>query len=531
MIRSKWSLAFLAFLVCAANGWTVAAELPYAPYAPYAPAVAARFAEPAVRYDTPGLQGGRETFTSNDELRAALRALAAAPKGPRLLAAGRSQSGLAIEALHFSSGPGHPAVLLVGQQHGDEPAGAEALLVLAQQLAGADLAPLLQKVDVIVLARANPDGADLGVRRAANGLDINRDHLLLRTPEALAQSRLMGEFRPVVVVDSHEHTVVGRYLEKFGAIQRNDLLLQYAMTANLPPAITRASEEWFRQPLLQALKVEGLTAEWYYTNPTNPTDLRLSMGGAQPDTARNVHGLKNTVSILLESRGVGIGRLHLQRRVHSHVVALKSILASAATHADALVALKRDADAQTAASACSGEVTVLAAQTTQQREILMLDPVTGADKAVSVQWHSSLTLRPLITRARPCGYWLAAGADDAVQRLQALGVQVQRLRTATALQAETWREISRVEGARPDVRGALDDGHAVRLVQVQVAHEDMRLAAPAGSWYVSLAQPLALLAVAALEPDSPNSFFANRVLADLAAAARVTAKPPAESLP
>ena len=536
MSSAKWSLALLA---CAAAGWAVAADLPYAA------AVAARFTEPAVRYDTPGLRDGRETFTRNDELLAALRTLAAAPKGPRLVAAGRSQSGVAIEALHFSSGPGRPAVLLVGQQHGDEPAGAEALLVLAQELAqelaqgrAQELAPerprgdlrfVLQKIDVVILPRANPDGAELGARRAANGLDINRDHLLLRTPEAQAQGLLMREFRPLVVVDSHEHTVVGRYLEKFGAIQRNDLLLQYAMTANLPPAITRASEEWFRQPMLKALKAEGLTADWYYTNPTNPTDLRLSMGGAQPDTARNVHGLKNTISILLESRGVGIGRLHLQRRVHSHVVALKSVLASAAVHADALVALKREADAQAAASACSGNIVVLAAQTAEQREILMLDPLTGADKAVSVQWFSSLTLRPVVTRPRPCGYWLAAGAGDAVQRLQALGVQVQRLRAAAPLQAEAWRETSRVEGARPDVRGALDDGYAVRLVQV--ATDATTLAVPAGSWYVSLAQPLAQLAVAALEPDSPNSFFANHVLADLTSAARVTAVPPAESLP
>ena len=362
-----------------------------------------------------------------------------------------------------------------------------------------------------------------------NGLDINRDHLLLRTPEAQAQGLLMREFRPVVVVDSHEHTVVGRYLEKFGAIQRYDLLLQYAMTANLPVAITRASEEWFRLPLLQALNEAGLTAEWYYTNPTNPTDLRLSMGGAQPDTARNVHGLKNTISILLESRGVGIGRLHLQRRVHSHVVALKSILASTAAHADALLALRREADASSATSACQGSVVVLAAQTAEQRDLLMLDPVTGADKAVSVQWFSSLTLRPVISRPRPCGYWLAASADDAVQRLQALGVQVQRLRAATELQAEAWRETSRVDGARPDVRGALDDGYRVRLVQVDT--DAARLAVPAGSWYVSLAQPLANLVVAALEPDSPNSYFANHVLADLAAAARVTAVPSAAALP
>ena len=57
------------------------------------------------------------------------------------------------------------------------------------------------------------------------------------------------------------------------------------------------------------------------------------------------------------------------------------------------------------------------------------------------------------------------------------------------------------------------------------------MAVPAGSWYVSLAQPLAHLAVAALEPDSPNSYFANQVLADLAEVLRVTAVPAPEALP
>ena len=46
----------------------------------------------------------------------------------------------------------------------------------------------------------------------------------------------------LVVVDVHEHTVVGRYLEKFNAVQRNDLLLQYTTTANYPSALTEASE-------------------------------------------------------------------------------------------------------------------------------------------------------------------------------------------------------------------------------------------------------------------------------------------------
>jgi len=42
---------------------------------------------------------------------------------------------------------------------------------------------------------------------------------------------------------------------------------------------------------------------------------------------------------------------------------------------------------------------------------------------------------------------------------------------------------------------------------------------------VSLEQPLANLAIAALEPDTQNSFFANRLLRSLDDAARVMSKP------
>ncbi|MBI5719802.1 MAG: peptidase M14 [Burkholderiales bacterium] len=515
---------------------------------PYSEAVAARFPAPQARYDIPSLQPGREGFTSNEELAQALRALAARADGPRLIAAGRSHEGVPIEAVHFARSQGggrerggdgdagrgrepsapaaraRPRVLLVGQQHGDEPAGAEALLALAGLLApGGALAPLLDRLEVIVLPRANPDGAALAQRVGRHGSDINRDHLLLRTPEARAVAKLVQEFDPAVVVDAHEHTVVGRYLEKFGAVQRNDLLLQYATTANLPRELTRASEAWFRQPLIDALAREGLTSEWYYTNALVAGDLRLAMGGVQPDTARNVYGLRNAVSILLETRGVGIGRLHLARRVHTHVVAMRSILGEAAARAEDLLALRAAAGAEVAGGACRGEAVVLAAQTPMTREVVMLDPESGADKPIQAQWLSSLELRPMKTRARPCGYWLAADAEAAVQRLQSLGVRLQRLAEPLLLEAETWVEITSVEATRPDVLGRVSERQTARLVQVSLAPR--RLPVGAGGWYVPLDQPLANLVLVALEPDSPNSYFANRLLPTLESAARVLVPP------
>ena len=520
MRRLHWTIA----LLLAAGGPTFA----QAPAAE-SEALAARFPDPAVAYRTPAFEPGHEGFTSNAELRALIQALAVDPANTsvvKLIDTGSSQAGVPLEALLFSrpaAGASHPRVLLVGQQHGDEPAGSEALLVIARELAQGDLAVLLDRIDVVILPRANPDGAAARRRGTASGIDANRDHLLLRTPEAQAQAQLVREFMPVVVVDVHEFAALGRYVEKFGAAQRPDALIQYAMVANLPGLVTRASEEWFRQPLLQALKTQGLSSEWYHTTSSDPTDKKLSMGGVQPDSGRNVNGLRNAVSFLVETRGADLGHAHLLRRVHTHVTAITSILQSSAARAEDLQRLRRFVDAEVAAKACQGEVIVEAAATTSEYTLAMLDPQTGADKTVNVTWDSALALMPVLKRPRPCGYWLGADQSDAVLRLRGLGVQVKRVEEPGELRGEAYTETARELGARADGRGSIADGGGVMRVSVALA--PALIDAVAGSYYVGLDQPLAHLVIAAIEPDTQNSFVTNRLIDSVGAIARVMRRP------
>ena len=506
--------------------------------APYSAAVAARFPDPALAYSTPGLQAGRSNYTSNGEIASWLRELAAANADagrPRtvVLGLGQSQSGVPIEALVLTRAAatdaasllasGKPTVLLVGQQHGDEPAGSEALLVIARELAQGLLEPLLDRINVIVLPRANPDGSAVGRRVTASGVDMNRDHLLLQTPEARAVARLQRDYQPMVTVDAHEYTVVGRFLQKFNAVQKFDALLQYATTANLSEFMPRASEEWFRRPLVAALQAQNLSSEWYYTTSTDPNDLRISMGGTQPDTGRNVNGLRNAISLLIETRGVGIGRLHLQRRVHTQVTAIVSVLQSTAQRADDLNKLRPYMDKEASSSACRGDAVTEAGPTASRRALLMLDPATGADRSVDVEWNSSLELQTLKSRPRPCGYWLSASSTAVVDRLQLLGVQVMRVAEPGSLLSEIYRETARTSGERQDVRGSIAD--AAQIVRVEVDLVRGVLDAPLGSYYVPLGQPLANLVLAAMEPDTQNSFFANRIQEALQNQARVVTEP------
>lgn len=510
-------------------------------------AVAARFSEPAVSYRTPAFESGHPGFTSNAELRTLMHGLVREGDGRpdqtqvRLLQVGSSQTGIPLEALRFSRAPvalaatgttalaQRPTVLLVGQQHGDEPAGAEALIVIAQELSAGSLASVLDRIDVVILPRANPDGAAAGRRGTASGIDASRDHLLLRTPEAQALAQLAREFDPAVVVDAHEYAPLGRFLEKFGAVQRFDALIQYAMTANLPEFVTKASEEWFRRPMLRSLNARGLSSEWYHTTSADPDDRKVAMGGVQPDTARNVSGLRNAVGLLVETRGAGLGRAHLLRRVQTQVTALGSVLRSAAEHAADLQKLRRFVGAEVAARACQGDAVVEAAATPSEYNLRMLDPQTGADRMVNVAWNSALELTVLKRRARPCGYWLGADQVDAVLRLRALGVQVQRLDEPGALRGETYAET----GREPMRRSGASDSpvDAVAALRLQVELVPALIDAGAGSYYVGLDQPLANLVIAALEPDSPSGFVANRIVTDPRSQARVLMRPEMKATP
>ena len=506
-------LAQAAFFFVAPGAW---AQFDPGRDAPESPGVAARFPDPSgVRFATPGFDAAQPDFTSHAQMMARLQALADAhPGSVRLGHAGTSAQGRALPTVLLAEGgrwrPERPTLMLVAHQHGNEPAPGEAMLVLLERWAAPESAQLLRRVNVVALPRANPDGAAAFTRAGADGTDINRDHLLLRTPEARAMAALAARYRPQVVLDMHEFTAGERWVQKFGGWTSTDVMLQSAMTGNLHPEIAQAGQDVFLPAIRRAVQAEGLRDDWYHTTSADPK-APVAMGGVQPDTWRNIGGLRGAVSILHETRGIGLGKAHLARRVQSHVVAAQALIEQMAAQGPALVKLGQRVDRAVARQACRGQITVAAGQTPEQRTLTFYDANTGAELKPTVDWRSSLQLRVQRERARPCGYWLAPTETAAVDALRALGVQVKPMRSARSINAERYVFKSVEQGQRQDGRGAIQD--AGGIVKTEVALAPARVRVPAGGWTVSLAQPLAGLVTAALEPDSQNSYVAARLIA------------------
>jgi hypothetical protein len=109
------------------------------------PAVRARFADVPIKLDAPGLAPDRDTFTSQEEMIAFVARMAARARNLHVGSLGKSQEGRDLPYLVFTAegsgeaaaikGRERPIVWLVGQQHGNEPAGGEAMLALASALA------------------------------------------------------------------------------------------------------------------------------------------------------------------------------------------------------------------------------------------------------------------------------------------------------------------------------------------------------------------------------------------------------------
>ena len=108
-------------------------------------------------------------------------------------------------------------------------------------------------------------------------------------------------------------------------------------------------------------------------------------------------------------------------------------------------------------------------------------------------------------------------------RVRLHGVQVMRVSEQGSMLGDSYREIASTSSERQDVRGAIADGNAIIKVQVSLARGVVD--APRGSYYVPLNQPLANLVIAALEPDTQSSFFANQILQGLQSTVRVMADP------
>ncbi|KAK1711913.1 carboxypeptidase [Colletotrichum acutatum] len=418
-----------------------------------------------------------------------------------------SEEGRPFPYLHLSStklsrrvsnSTGKVRVWVQGAVHGNEPAGDQSLLALLGALDANQTwaASLLEKLDIVILPRYNPDGVGYFQRTLATNYDPNRDHVKLARKQTRDIKTLFGEFAPHVAIDMHEYSATARYGSYYHAA---DGLFSAAKNLNIHPDIRTLSEEVFAKNIGSDMEARGLRWEPYVTGSTSTNPAfkpTFAEAGSDAKIGRNAMGLTQCVTFLIEMRGIFLADQEFQRRTVAGLTMASSILQTAANNAEKVYTTIESSIADFASS--TSEIIVTDFSPLVQRTFKMVNINNGSVTDVPINFRSTTPVTANITRARPEAYLIPVAWTDLAERLRVSGLEVETLSEPYVGTVEAYDITSAVfetEYYEGVVRAAVTTEALTREVDL-----------PAGSFLVSTRQKNAALAFVALEPENIDSY-------------------------
>ena len=394
---------------------------------------------------------------------------------------------------------GKPIVLINAQVHGDEPAGKEALMLLARDLATGPLSALLDDVIFVLSPQLNPDGAeagDWGSRANLRGRNVNRDYLRLENPETLAfVSRVIATWSPHVIVDSHELVGPPRIYDFYTSFPRDFLgpAQNHALTRDeVVPAI------------VEALAAADFDHFPYHRVPSGLVDdpsLGVSAGTYGARALSSYGGAQAAVTVLFESMRPRDARLDLESRTHRHHVAMTAVARYVAEHAPRVVAtVREEREALVARGArwdLSDSIAVRLVEVPSREEDYRIQS-GGEVVEFRVPILDSAVVE--LGRVRPVAYLIEPEREELARHLSLHGLQVDRLEQAAVVPAESFV----VDSVGRDSQQY--EGYVERSFRTTLQAGD--LAVPAGAFVVRADQPNARILFHLMEPEDVNSFAA-----------------------
>jgi hypothetical protein len=211
---------------------------------------------------------------------------------------------------------GKLVLYLQGNIHGGEVEGKEALQILLREIASGQHDSWFNDMILLVAPVYNADGNDavglnnrpgqngpaggMGQRPNAQGLDLNRDHMKLNSPEARSVARLVGDYAPHLTMDLH--TTNGTNHAYF-------VTYSPPLHPNTDPAIISLLRDRLLPDVTETIRDEHGMNFYYYGNAGGggaalggQANLpRWSTFDSRPRFNNNYLGLRNRIAILSEA--------------------------------------------------------------------------------------------------------------------------------------------------------------------------------------------------------------------------------------
>ena len=424
---------------------------------------------------------------------------------------GKSQNGRAIPMVilgkNYTTNP--VKVWLQGGLHGDEAAGTEAMLHLIDRfLNDPELTALLDKVQIAIVPMVNPDGYNMHRRESANGTDLNRDHTKLSAPESKALKNAFSAFAPAVALDVHEYRPYRKDFSRFserGISSYYDIMFLYSGNLNVPQPLRDFTKTAFVDPTKLLLDEKQIRHHDYITTQKYGGQVHFNQGSVHSRSSASAYALNNSISTLLEIRGVGIGRTNFKRRIESgYLVCLNYIRIAVArqTELQALLNSKQ---------ALIDKITVTSERKVYPDTIKAIDIATYKVINLPITVHDALKSVPTQTLERPFAYLILPTERRAIANLKAMGLTIDSLTSSKQLMVESYKITYKADG---------DDGDDVEdeplAGDMNSTTEKIAIDFPEGTYVVYTNQRGGNLLCEVIEPDNQNGFVSTKVIANQA---------------
>lgn len=226
----------------------------------------------------------------------------------RLAVIGKSAGNRSIESIlikkkHYGTEKAKIKVMLIGAQHGSEPSGGEALLIIASQLLSSNSSlTLLDTMEFFIVPISNPDGFENRRRVNSNGTNLSTDYGTLVAPESSAINKAMMDYQPHIVLDVHESALLKKKtLAAEGWLTDFEAQFEYANNPNVNSELRKLTADILLPTILKRVNFKNLKANRYFGEITRTKQV-ITHGGLSARNLRNKAGLLGAVSFLLENR-------------------------------------------------------------------------------------------------------------------------------------------------------------------------------------------------------------------------------------
>ncbi|MEA1896048.1 MAG: M14 family metallocarboxypeptidase [Bacteroidota bacterium] len=261
-----------------------------------------------------------------------LKELSSGSKEISLEIIGKSVQGREIPALFItknskfgSKRAEKPVVMVFCQQHGNEPSGKEAALIVARDLVKKQ-SNILKNIDLILIPMVNPDGAELLQRRNANNMDLNRNHVLLSEPEVQALHKVYKKWMPDVTLDIHEYNSISRRWVETGMVKDADEMLGGATNLNIDPELIAFSRNVLMPQIGTLIKERGFSYSRYIVGGPPSEHTRVRHSTTNINDGRHSFGIYNNLSFIIEGKRFPDPSQNIEYRTKGQIAALLSFL-------------------------------------------------------------------------------------------------------------------------------------------------------------------------------------------------------------